>query len=231
MTFLETHLRRSAIGARTIPFVVFVVLTFAQGHVPSPGQYWLYLAKVLVGGALLWYARPALPELRWNFSLSAIGTGVAVFALWIGLDPLLESLGLRGSYPKLNLGGAPWNPPATFGDGSPAAWGFIAVRLAGSALLVPMLEEIFFRSFLYRYLEKPDFLSIPPGRFLPRAFLIAGLIFGLEHREWLAGLLAGFAYQGLVCRTGRLGDAIAAHAITNLLLGVWVVTRSQWHFW
>ena len=38
-------------------------------------------------------------------------------------------------------------------------------------------------------------------------------------------------YQGVVLRTNRLGDAITAHAITNLLLGLWVVTQKQWHFW
>ena len=85
--------------------------------------------------------------------------------------------------------------------------------------------------FLYRYIAKPDFQSVPLGRFLPGPFLITSLLFGFEHREWLAGVLCGFAYQGLVCRKKRLGDAIAAHALTNLLLGIWVVWRGEWRFW
>lgn len=231
MRLLNPILRQNPIGARAIPFVVFVVLTFAQGYVPEPGQYWMYLAKLLAGGWLLWLARPALPELRWNLSWEALVVGVAVFLLWIGLDAFLIQLGMPNSYPKLNMGGPAWNPPAAFEANAPMAVFFIAVRIAGSALLVPMLEEIFFRSFVYRYLEKQDFLAVPFRHFSLRPFLLCAILFGAEHREWLAGLLAGFAYQALVLRKDRLGDAITAHAITNLLLGLWVVWKGAWHFW
>jgi CAAX prenyl protease-like protein len=228
---LLSLLRNHPVGARAIPFVVFVVLTFAQGSVPSPGQYWLYLVKVLVAGWLLWVARRAIAELRWAISGEAVVAGVAVFVMWVGLDALLIQIGFRGSYPKLNFGGSAWNPVATFGAGTVAAWFFIGVRLIGSAVLVPMLEEVFFRSFLYRYVEKPDFLSVPLRHFSWRALLITSVIFGLEHREWLAGILAGLTYQALVLRKGRIGDAITAHAITNLLLGLWVVGKGAWQFW
>jgi CAAX prenyl protease-like protein len=63
------------------------------------------------------------------------------------------------------------------------------------------------------------------------AFVVTSLVFGLEHNEWLAGLFCGFAYQGLVLWKNRIGDAIAAHAITNFLLGGWVVWKGAWHFW
>ena len=108
---------------------------------------------------------------------------------------------------------------------------FIAVRVLGSSLVVPPLEEVFFRSFVYRYLFQPDFLSVPLGRFAWTPFLLTSILFGLEHNQWLAGILCGLAYQGLVCRKKRLGDAITAHAITNLLLGLWVVWRGAWNFW
>lgn len=222
---------RHPIGARVIPFIAFVALTFAQGHVTGAGPYWIYLAKTVVGAVLLWLARDAIAELRWAFSLEAVVVGVGVFVMWIGLDPLLVKLGFPNSYPKMDLTGAAWNPPATFGAGSWEATLFIGTRLAGSALLVPMLEEVFFRSFFYRYVEKPEFLSVPLRHFSLRAFLITAAVFGIEHREWLAGILTAFAYQGLVCRKDRLGDAITAHAITNFLLGVWVIWKGAWHHW
>jgi CAAX prenyl protease-like protein len=224
-------LRESPVGSRVIPFVAFVVLTFLQGYVPEPGQYWFYLAKLLLAGWLLLLARSAISELRWNLSWEAIVVGCGVFVLWVGLDPLLQRLGWVASYPKLNLSGLPWNPLATFGSASLAAWFFIAVRIFGSSILVPMLEEVFFRSFLYRYIERVDFLSVPLARFSWRPFLFTAVIFGIEHKEWLAGILAGFAFQILVCRKGRIGDAITAHAITNFLLGLWVVGNREWHFW
>jgi hypothetical protein len=175
--------------------------------------------------------RAVVTERRWRVSWEAVVVGAGVFVLWVGLDPLLMKLGLAGSYPKLQLAGPAWNPMREWGEGAGMAWFFIVVRLAGSSLIVPMLEEVFFRSFLYRFLANPDFEREPLGRFAWKPFLITSAIFALEHREWLAGLLCGFAYQGLVCRKQRLGDAITAHAITNLLLGLWVVWRGAWHFW
>ena len=71
------------------------------------------------------------------------------------------------------------------------------------------------------------------GTFAWRPFLVTSLIFALEHRpiDWLGGLFCGFAFQGLVCWKNRLGDAITAHAITNFLLGLWVVWKGAWQFW
>jgi CAAX prenyl protease-like protein len=64
-----------------------------------------------------------------------------------------------------------------------------------------------------------------------RALVVTSLVFGFAHHEWLAGIVCGLIYQGLVLRKGRLGDAMTAHAITNFLLGVWVIYRGAWHFW
>src|SRR5262249_38714199 len=151
---------------------------------------------------------------------------------WAGLDNLFALLGWKDSYPKLNFGAStPWNPHAQFGQGAAWAWFFILARLAGSTLVVPPLEETFFRSFVYRYITKADFLSVRLEVFAARPFFLTALLFAAEHREWLAGLICGIAYQWLVCRKHRLGDAMTAHAITNLFLGLWVVWRGEWRFW
>src|SRR5262249_45354781 len=103
--------------------------------------------------------------------------------------------------------------------------------IAGSTLIVPPLEEVFYRSFLYRYLIRPDIQAVSLHAFRMHSFIITSVLFGVSHQEWMAGILCGAAYQGLVCWCGRLGDAMTAHAITNFLLGVWVVWRGEWHFW
>jgi CAAX prenyl protease-like protein len=72
---------------------------------------------------------------------------------------------------------------------------------------------------------------VPLNRFRPIPFLVTTLVFGLAHNEWLAGLLCGAAYQGLTLRKNRLGDAMLAHAVTNFLLGVWIVWRGAWNLW
>jgi CAAX prenyl protease-like protein len=108
---------------------------------------------------------------------------------------------------------------------------FIVIRIIGSTLVVPPLEEVFYRSFVYRYIIRKDFEAVPIGQFHAVSFLITATVFGFVHHEWLAGILCGFAYQGLVCRKKRLGDAMTAHAITNFLLGMWVIWKGDWKFW
>jgi hypothetical protein len=98
-------------------------------------------------------------------------------------------------------------------------------------IVVPPLEEVFYRSFLYRYLASQNFLAIPLNKFLPFPFFATAIVFGFSHNEWLAGILCGMAYQWLVLRKNRLGDAMTAHAITNFLLGAWIVWKHAWNFW
>jgi hypothetical protein len=97
--------------------------------------------------------------------------------------------------------------------------------------VVPPLEEIFYRSFMYRFIAKQEFLDVPLNRFLPMPFLATAAVFGFSHNEWLAGVVCGMAYQWLVLRKNRLGDAMSAHAITNFLLALWVIGRGAWNFW
>ena len=228
---MRTLLTRTPLTARVAPFVIFVALTFCQDLFGPAGRYWFYLAKTVLGAAMLAAVWPVVQEMRWKLSWEAVLVGVAVFVMWAGLDDLFVLLGFSHSYPKWNIGGGPWNPHAQFGEGATMAWFFIVVRIAGSSLVVPALEEVFFRSFVYRYISKVDFLSVPLGAFALRPFVLASALFAAEHREWLAGLLCGLAYQALVCWKKRLGDAMTAHAVTNFLLGLWIVWRGEWRFW
>ena len=208
--------------ARVAPFLVFLVLTSCQGKSGASSACWFYLAKTLAGAWLVWEMRPAVSEMRWAVSWEAILVGIGIFAIWVGLDPF---------YPKLFSSGATGNPNDCFGEHSALAWFFIAVHILGMTFVVPPLEEVFYRSFLYRYIAKQNFLSVPLNGFLPGPFLATAAVFGFSHNEWLAGVLCGAAYQWLVIRKNRLGDAMTAHAITNGLLGVWIVWKGAWHFW
>jgi CAAX prenyl protease-like protein len=233
--FFSKKFLMSPAAARAVPFIIFLALTFCQGKFGAASAYWFYLAKTLVGAWLIWEMRPFVSEMRWAVSWEAVVVGVAMFAAWVGLtgdwttlDSLWVKLGL--THPPA-VPPKPWNPHAQFGENSLIAWLMMATRIAGSTLVVPPLEEVFYRSFLYRYLAKPDFQSVPLNRFLWWPFLGTAAVFGFSHNEWLAGILCGAAYQWLVIRKNRLGDAMTAHAITNFLLGVWIVWRGAWHFW
>jgi hypothetical protein len=219
---LEKKLAASPAGARVAPFLIFLVLTAGQGKFGPASAYWFYLGKTLAGAWLVWKMRPLVSEMRWAFSWEAIVVGIGICIVWVGLDPF---------YPHLMKGGATGNPGDQFGEGSALAWFFIAVHILGMTFVVPPLEEVFYRSFLYRYLANQNFLAVPLNQFLPGPFMATAVIFGISHNEWLAGILCGAAYQWLVIRKNRLGDAMTAHAITNFLLGIWIVTRGAWHFW
>jgi CAAX prenyl protease-like protein len=222
MIFLREKFKASPAYARVAPFVIFLALTFCQGQFGEESRYWFYLAKTLAGGWLIWEMRPFVSEMRWAVSWEAVVVGVAVCVMWVGID---------GCYPKFGKPGDLWNPHKQFGENSALAWMFIAARTLGSAIIVPPLEEVFYRSFLYRYFVRINFQEMPLSRFHPTSFIVTSIIFGFEHYQWLAGILCGFAYQWLAIRKNRLGDAMTAHGITNFLLGVWVVWKSDWQFW
>jgi CAAX prenyl protease-like protein len=222
--FLQKRMAESPIFARVAPFVIFLVLTSGQGFFGEASRYWVYLAKTLVGVWLIWEMRSFVTEMRWAFSWEAVVVGIGVCVIWVGLDDF---------YPKMGKPGEPWNPHTQFGAGSALAWFYVAVRILGSTFVVPPLEETFYRSFVYRYIIKFDFTSVALGRFDGIAFVLTSAIFGFLHYQWFAGILCGMAYQGLTIYKGRLGDAMTAHAITNFLLGVWIVWKggTAWLFW
>src|ERR1039457_4309317 len=179
--FLRKQFAASPLLVRVAPFLLFLALTFGQGQFGEVSRYWFYLAKTLVGVWLIWEMRPFVSEMRWTVSWEAIAAGIGVFAVWVGIsgewttqNSLWIKLGI--SHPPKNPVAA-WNPNEQFGSGSALAWLFVATRILGSTFIVPPLEEIFYRSFLYRYIAKPDFQSVPLNKFLPAPFLATAAVF------------------------------------------------------
>ena len=222
MNSLIKKVTDSPILIRIVPFFVFLGLTSCQGRLGPASAFWFYFAKTILGIWFIWLMRPFVPEMRWSISWEAVAVGVAICVIWVGLDPY---------YWHMKTHDAPWNPFAQFGDHAALAWFMVAVRVLGSTFVVPPLEEVFYRSFVYRYIANQNFLSVPLNRFLPVPFIATAVIFGASHYQWLAGMICGAAYQWLAIRRNHLGDAMTAHAITNFLLGIWVVWKGAWIFW
>lgn len=110
-------------------------------------------------------------------------------------------------------------------------WLLVSFRIAGAALVVPIMEELFWRSFVQRWVQTPDFLALDPAQIGLKALLIASALFAIEHTQWLAGLIAGLAYGWLYISTRNLWSPIVAHAVTNGVLGIYAVATHQWRFW
>ena len=221
---------QTAFMTRVLPFILFLILTTCQGRFGIASHFWFYALKTLIGIALIAWMWSQLQEMRWRMSWEACCVGLACFLLWVGLDGVIPRLGAL-------LGDAAeekpwqWNPFEFFTDHPALAWTFVGIRIIGSTLIVPPLEEVFYRSAVYRYWVAPNIESVPLNRFHFKAFFATSILFGVVHQEWLAGIFCGAAFQWLVLRKGHLGDAMTAHAITNALLGLYVVWTDSWQFW
>lgn len=228
MNQFREKVQASPVYARVAPFFIFLIITAAGGMMGGDWKFWLYAVKVVVGAWMIFEMRAFVKEMRWAFSWEAVVVGILIFAIWVGIDPYVPRNTLFFDDTKDSV----WNPFERFGDGSAMAWALIVIRIIGMTLVVPPLEEVFYRSFAYRYSVRTDFEAMPLNRFHPTSFIVISLVFGLVHFQWLAGIICGMAYQALVLRKNRLGDAMTAHAITNFLLGVYVVWKQgeAWKF-
>jgi CAAX prenyl protease-like protein len=225
---------------RALPFLLFVGLSSLQGKFFTGSEYWLYALKTILAGGMLWAFRGYLQEMRWSFSWAALGTGVGIAVLWIVLEGLVPPLGelwnratglITGDVPEPSTPEVPWNPLAFFAENQALGWMFLVFRVLGRSLVVPPLEEVFYRSFFYRSIAAPKFNQVPLGVWHTTAFFVTALVFGLAHPgQWLPAIICGAAYQLLVIRKKRLGDAMLAHATTNLLISAYSIATGQWHF-
>ena len=219
------------------PFAAWIALQTAL-----PATAWAYAARTaataLVGMWCLWQGgsrscATATPSRHGEAALSPLRLfiglliGVLVTILWIAPEfstfyrtwfcwPL-------GSLPIASPAPSPYEPAV-------CGWTLTIAKLIGSAFVIAPVEEVFFRSFLYRWLQKRDFLSVPLSRFNLSAFLWMVFLFTLEHDRPLAAAVAGALYGFAAIRWG-LPSAIAAHVTTNLLLAVYVIHQNAWAFW
>jgi len=205
------------------PMVVFGVLTLVESYLPASIFPVTYLVKAAAVTASLIVWRGPLLEIR--VSPRLIGTsiliGAAVFVLWIWIDK---------NVPYPHLGARTGFDPTPL-QGSFLGIVFLSVRLYGLVVMVPIMEEIFWRSFLLRYLTKHDFRQLPVGTFSASALWMMVAASALAHPEWLVAIIASLAYALWIRRTGSLFGAIVAHVATNGLLGGYVLITRDWQYW
>ncbi len=216
---------KSAWLAYTAPMAVFILFTGALEPYLKTGYIWIYSLKILlVTILLLFYRKTWNHELRFNSSAAFWGflVGLGVFAEWILIDKYI---------PYRHLGSRAEIDPFSFISNSTTRLLFIAVRFYGLALIVPIMEELFWRSFLLRYITHPDFQQLKLGEYSIGAFWGVAALFSLSHPEWLAAFLCAAAYALLLRKTKSLFACITAHAVTNLTLGIYVLVFHAWKYW
>jgi CAAX prenyl protease-like protein len=208
-----------------IPFVAFIAL-FALDLLPWPAKiqakYFIYPLQTLVCAGLLWrYWR--LYEFNGIKNIGfTIGIGILVCVLWIA--------------PQAFLGLAPRTEgfnPNVFADSPLLYWSNLALRFLRLVVIVPLIEELFWRGFMLRYLIGSPVDKVPFGKFTWLSFLVVSVGFMLEHQtaDYAAALITGGLYNWVAYHTKSQGSCVLAHAVTNLLLGGYIMVSGQWGFW
>lgn len=204
-----------------IPFAIFIGLSIIGSHFEN-GIYFMYPIKTIAVAIVLFTYRKSYIELYHEVKLKTIFLpliiGLIVFVIWI----LPEGL-----YPT--LGNSQFNP-FIFDNKSWIIF-LIIFRFIGAVVVVPIVEELFWRSFLIRWIINQDFKNVPLGKFTWLSFILIVIFFGVEHHRWLVGMAAGAIYNGLLYQQKNLWSCIIAHAVTNLALGIFILVTHQWGYW
>ena len=209
------------------PFVVFLAILGLQPWIPIPPA----ALQVLFFGVMAVVIRlVALPVLNFEVRnwMGSVLLGVGVFVLWIAPDALFP--GYRGHWLFSNsIAGkvAAGLDPAVRGDAA-----VLLFRGLRASLIVPVVEELFWRAWLMRWLISADYATVPLGAYSARAFWIVAILFASEHGPyWDVGLAAGILYNWWMIRTRSVGDLILTHGVTNACLSIYVVAAGKWEYW
>jgi CAAX prenyl protease-like protein len=217
-------LRRYAAVPWVLPFLTFIGLLAIQPvlSVPAWLRFSLSMVAILAVSRVPLRGGPSKP-------LLSILVGIAVFVLWAAPDAIAPWWHHTMVFDNPIVGHPAGNtPPALKHD--PA---FLLFRVAISVVAVPILEELFWRGWLMRWIvDSKNFERVPLGTYAPAAFWLVAILFACEHGSfWDVGLAAGIVYNWWMIRTRNLWDCILAHAVTNGILAVYVIGAGQWQYW
>lgn len=227
-----------------LPLVVYMALGTIEPTPEKPGgaavglnipyDYYpiIYATKIALTLAAVVLVGPGYRQFPLRVGPLAIAVGVVGAGVWIGLCtlqrtwlapyvPWLDDIGVRSEYDPLSAIEPAW-----------AAWSFLAVRFFGLVALVPLIEEVFYRGFLMPFAVRHEWWTVAPGE-VNRAGIILSVVgpLLLHPGEPLAAVAWFSMITWLFVRTRNLWDCVAAHAITNAILGVYVVTTGNWWLW
>jgi CAAX protease family protein len=194
-------------AARIVPFAAFMGASLLLSTFALVPDLWYGVKVLAMTSALLAYIPLYRSRIVWQLDVLSIVIGVAIGVLWIALRTVSDSSSLDTTIAAL---------PAVLW----LTW--IALRLVGTIVLVPFVEELFFRGYVLDRLSRYGFFWKLSG------LLLSAILFAMMHQQWMLAAFAGLLYGALYLRRGRLADAIAAHATSNALIGLYALATSQW---
>ena len=209
------------------PFAVFMAFLALKGVLPLGGLEG-QIAWIVVVAATIWFCSRSLLDFRLRAPLGTLAVGAIVFAIWIAPDTLIPGYRSYWLFQNSVTGHLTSSLPEELRQNI----AILVLRSVRAILIVPIVEELFWRGWLMRWLINPDFEKVELGSYTPLAFWATAILFASEHGPyWEVGLIAGAAYNWWMMRTKSLGDLIVAHALTNGLLCAYVVATGKWEYW
>lgn len=209
---------------RVLPFAIYILFLALSDYLSQLSNglgmdaKWLYTARVLLVLITLHYFCKNYVELKFKPAaqeiLFALVAGILVFLAWILPYPAWAGVN---------------NHIQVAGLGLDAIW--MTSRFIGAAIIVPVMEELFWRSLVMRWIDDKNFLNFSPSNVSLLALVISSGVFASAHHLWLAGFFAGLVYGALYIRYRNLWVSIVAHAVTNGVLGIWVMCTGHWQYW
>jgi uncharacterized protein len=212
--------------AYILPMLVFLVFVFLGGQFKSLYAS-MYVARAIIVAVMLAVLWKHYTKIRWSYWWLGGIVGIIGIVQWMGMQLWLES-----HFDFFKPSPDPFDPTKAFGSRS-IMWSFISVRIAGAVLVVPVMEELFWRDYLWRTILAPnDFKLARVGEWGWAPFLIVSGVFATVHGNWwLTAIVWALMVAGLLVYTKSLGACIVAHATTNLLLAIYVLKTHDWSFW
>ena len=208
------------------PFVVFIVWLAIDKYLPLVNPAKELVRDAIITAAILGLSRHLLPRSAPHW-LASIGIGLGVCALWVAPDAFMPGWRSHAIFQNSITGQITLSIPE--GDFTPL---MLALRTMRATLLVPVLEELFWRGWLPRWIQDTDFGKVPLGTYTPLAFWATAILFAAEHGPfWEVGLICGIIYNLWMRKTRSLGDLMLTHATTNLALSLYVMATHRWMFW
>ncbi|MBC8165154.1 MAG: CAAX prenyl protease-related protein [Bryobacteraceae bacterium] len=224
----STNVAPASAAPYVVPFAVFMVLLAASGWMQSILGRWEFPLRALILFATLYIFSRSVIDFRIRFLLPGILLGAAVFVLWIGPDLLFPGYRQHWLFQNALTGTLRGSVDDKFRSDTMVLF-FRGLR---AIVLVPIIEELFWRAWLLRWLISPRFESIPLGTFTWTSMIVSAVLFASEHGPyWEVGLLTGFIYNWWMVRTKSLGDCILIHAVTNACLSAYVIIAGRWEYW
>lgn len=208
-----------ATAAYLVPFLAILAASFVSKA--ASGYFeWLYPLRFVAAAVAIWSFRNEYKKIDWRFGWLAPVVGAVIFAVWIAPEWWTHE------HPASRLGAA----LAALTPTVRLTW--IAFRVAAAVITVPIAEELAFRGYLARRMMSRNFDAVPFSSLTILSMSLSSVVFGVMHgQHWMVGILAGLAYVTVLKWRGRIGDAIVAHATSNLLLAAWVLLRGDWAQW